>query len=131
MTNFSPSASQMQITDGVRNPAERIRPVDDRNHLARSMSFFRSCKSSDFALAMTIRIRWLTNGDSASARIERPMAPPINRPPPSPPTSTTADWGLRCHELVSFDPMGHVARRTLYKRLSYKVWECYRRETQS
>src|SRR5215213_123530 len=99
--------------------------------LPASMSFFRSCKSSDFALAMTIRIRWLTNGDSASARIERPMAPPINRPPPSPPTSTTADWGLRCHELVSFDPMGHVARRTLYKRLPYKVWECYRLETQS
>jgi hypothetical protein len=39
--------------------------------------------------------------------------------------------GLRCHELFAFDPMGGTARRTLYKRLPYKVWECYRPETQS
>jgi hypothetical protein len=32
---------------------------------------------------------------------------------------------------VSFDPMGRIARRTLYKRLPYKVWECCRLETQS
>jgi hypothetical protein len=38
--------------------------------LPASMSSFRRCKSSDLALAMIMPNRWLTNGDSASARCE-------------------------------------------------------------
>ncbi len=50
----------MQITDGVRNLAERIRLVDDRGHLARLDEFLQDCRSSDFTFPKRIRSRWLT-----------------------------------------------------------------------
>src|SRR5215207_2467855 len=107
----------MQIADGVRDPAERIRPVDDRSHLARLDELFQELQILRLRSRDDHAEPWLTNGDSASARIERPMAPPINRPPPSPPTSTRVPAGVRARRSCDSDRLPPMSRIRSYRCL--------------